>query len=338
MNDTTKRCLYDICVNRKDVLLVDLMNHLHRFLWANQELSVNIGDEIVPTGHLYGFTKFILMLKDRFPNSAIVIAQDGYDKERRKQSPDYKANRSNHDNIYSVVPDLIEFCSLVDGVYTCYHPDYEADDVINSISGMVQRLCKSKGFKKSIYVISNDKDMYQLVDDDTEVPIKIIRKFGSGEHWMQDSEIITELEVQETFNGVKPKDLVKFRAIVGDTSDNLKGYYRFRKADAAIIAESFDYSIQDKSLTLRDGVKPGLSWKRFLPKVLEDMDTFNRNYAIMKMKTFDFEINPACSLEGVGSRIPEVVNKLKKYELNWFMQRLCARSYSPFRDEIIKNV
>ena len=334
MDDKTKSCLYDICVRRNDLVLVDVMNNLHRFLWKNSELSVTIGDEIICTGHLYGMLRLILTLRDRFKDCSIVLALDGYDKERRQVNTEYKANRERRDDIYSLIPDLVKMCGLVDGVFFCYHKDFEADDVINSVARTVRNLCKSKDLSKYIWVLSNDKDMYQLVRDDTMVPIKIIRKFGTGSSWMSDAEIVDENKVRESFNGVNPENLVKFRAIVGDSSDNLKGYFRFRKSNASIIAENYDYDLDSKTLNLKPGHTECLEWGKFLDKIREDMSIFDRNYRIMRMKYFDFEMREQDFTD--KSVLYDTIDLIKKYEMKSYLQRLMSGSYSRYRNQIIR--
>ena len=100
--------------------------------------------------------------------------------------------------------------------------------------------------------------MYQLVREGGDVNVRIIRKFGQGRKWMEDADLVDTSKVRETFNGVYPENLVKFRAISGDSSDRLKGYYRFRKSNAAIIAENFDYSVEKKGFVLKTGIQRGL--------------------------------------------------------------------------------
>lgn len=332
MNDTTKKALYDICVNHKDVLVVDVMNYLHRYMWVYRDLSVTLGDETICTGHIYGFTNLMVYLKEKFPNCAIILALDGIDKERRATNSEYKAQREHSYDVAGGIDEIVKMCSLVEGVYTCYDRDYEADDVIGVVSKTVSKMCIKNGIEKKVYILSNDKDMYQLVTDGTICDINIIKKFGSEDRWYDDAEIVSVREVMERFNGVKPEDLVKFRAITGDPSDNLKGYYRFRKANAAIIAENFDYDVENKKLVMKDGVKPCQSWRKFLPAVLEDMKTFQDNYAIMKLKDFDFEIIPVNTPEFIAP-IDEILGLIKKYCLNKYKMKVVK--YSQYRDKII---
>ena len=61
--DDSKKNYYNILANREEVLLVDVMNHLHRFLWVNKDLSVIIDDKEVLTGHIYGFLRYITFFR-----------------------------------------------------------------------------------------------------------------------------------------------------------------------------------------------------------------------------------------------------------------------------------
>ena len=324
MNEDTKRYLYDICVNHRDVLIVDVMNYLHRYYWTHQDLSVVIDDKVVQTGHLYGFTKFLLFLKDKFHDCSIVLAMDGMDKTRREINSEYKAGRSSSDNLYNSAENLFKMCSVLSNVYTCYDKDYEADDIINSVSNRIRDLCKRNNINKHIYILSNDKDMFQLVRDDNVSDIRIIRKFGTGKTWYSCADIVDEKKVEDTFEGVSPYDVLKFRAITGDPSDNLKGYYRFRKKDAAIIANNFDYNLENNELVLKKDVHPGYSWRRFLPKITENMMLFKCNYEIMRLRTVDFELE----LLQKKYDYSEALSLINRYELVTYMNAIESGNYS----------
>jgi 5'-3' exonuclease len=306
-------------------MVIDVMNYLHRYMWVHQDMAVMIDGDMVQTGHLYGFTKLMTYLKDKFPNCAIILALDGIDKSRRSVNVEYKAQREHTYKVDAEMAELLKMCSLVQGVYACYDENYEADDVINVVSNKVRELCLKNSIRKTVYILSNDKDMYQLVVDDEVCPIRIIKKFNQD-----GNEIVDEEQVREKFNGVSPKDLVKFRAITGDSSDNLKGYFRFRKANAAIIAENYDYDESEGILKLKEGSRPGLSWKKFLPTVMDNMQVFRDNYAIMKLKNFDFEIADLGDREAMPS-IDDIVDIIQKYQLNQYMNSLCSGRYSQCR-------
>jgi DNA polymerase-1 len=85
---------------------------------------------------------------------------------------------------------------------------YEADDIIGTVSDAAN--------KKGIftYIVTGDRDMLQLVDDDTQVfmPIK-----GISEVSIMDAE-----KVREKY-GIKPSQFIDLKALQGDASDNYPG-------------------------------------------------------------------------------------------------------------------
>ena len=335
MDVITKRVLYDICVNHGDVMVVDTLNYLHRYLWVHRDLSARYKDNIVMTGHIYGFTNLILSLKKRFNKCAIILALDGIDKTRKQLNPNYKSHRS-HSGQYQPdeqLMEIIDICSLIEGVYVCYNPDYEADDAIGVVANTVRRICVRNNISKNIFILSNDKDMYQLVNEDDNAPIRIIKGFQGDKKVFNGAEVIGVSDVCKRFNGVSPKDLVKYRAIVGDPSDNLKGYYRFIKSKAALIAKRYDYDEDKKELKLKDGLYEEPTLQKYVDKVFEDLDVFRNNYDIMKLKHFDLKLDPINSVERIKD-IGYIVGLAKAFGLKRYLDQVCM--YSPYASEILK--
>lgn len=331
MNNDTKMALYEICNKYNDVFIVDMFNYIFKYYFANKGLSVIKDGNEIPTGHLFGITRQMLFLKDKFPNCAIIFAVDGYDPSRREINEDYKADRVHEIEPKDYVSDILRFCSLIDGVYSCYDAHYEADDVIGSISTTVKSLCEKNKINKNVYILSSDRDMYQLISDSGYCKIRSIKKFGYGNEWYKDTEFIDESKVREAFNDVEPKNLLKFRAITGDSSDNLKGYFRFRKANASIIATNFDYDKDGHKLSLKNGVPMRESWKKPLATILEDFSIFEKNYAIMKLKMFDFEI--LSIYKGLcDPDVDDILKDLYFYELNMYIHSVSM--YSPYKSRI----
>lgn len=325
-------------ITRQDeILIIDVSNYLYRYAWAYRDLSVDINGKSVLTGHIYGFFKFLSSLYSTFNNPSIVLALDGCDLERREINHSYKANRDKHSCVKEVIKsttgDVISMAKVLPSIYTCYDSSYEADDCVASITQTISSLCSNNKVNKSVYIMSSDKDMYQLVRDRDYARIGIIRKLISGKSWKSKSDIVNESVVRDTFNGVSPKDLVKFRAIVGDSSDNLRGYYRFLKSKASDIAINYDYDIEKNELVQKDGslVNKDIVDK-YLPIINEKFHIFENNYRIMKMKNFDYEISPIsnnCSVDDVSSSL----SLIKLYRLNEFLN--FCKFISPYRDDIL---
>ena len=92
---------------------------------------------------------------------------------------------------------------------------YEADDVIGTLS-------KDAGMP--VDVVTGDRDLFQLVDDDAEVRILYIAR-GVGRH-----ERVTNSVVQEKY-GIDGRQYADFAALRGDASDGLPGRERDRRED-----------------------------------------------------------------------------------------------------------
>lgn len=349
--EETKQSLYEMIVLNNSVLIIDVMNYLHRYAWVYRKMRVSTHRYgVIFTGPLYGFLHLLAYLRNLYPKCSIVLALDGIDKERRKINKDYKANRGytvdmkkdNKDLIESIqnneveldymAKDLIDFCSLMDGVYTVYDKDYEADDCIQCVSNVIKTICNSKHIQKRIYILSNDKDMYQLIDDRPNqlCTVNVIKAFSH-----KTADIVYSKDVAETFNQVYPKDVVKFRAIVGDMSDNLKGYARFRKSIAGLIARNYDYDRKTERLSIKstdlisesDRVELAkANIQKAIAKVTDNMQIFVDNYNIMKMKSFDFHIIPVYK-EIYHKDYKDICSRLKAYKLNYYIMSLKRDSY-----------
>lgn len=339
MDRETKENLMNICLNSETVLLVDTMNWLHRFSWVHTDLGVqDSSGKRLPTGHFYGFLQFITNLQGNFKRiskgTSIILALDERDEERRKLNQCYKAGRGEHNFMYQSVPALLDFLSLLPDMYVADKTGYEADDEIHELSYQFQKLCKHNNLKKKVYILSNDKDMYQLVRDDETVPVKVIRKFGSGSGWLKEAELVNESKVRDTFSEVDPVDLVKYRAIVGDSSDNLKGYYRFRKKDASLLARCMNYDEDTKMFSLRDDAdfpdsvkslikKDGITAVRkqvgkVFSKIYENQNIFDVNYSVMKMKHLDLTLRKIKSEKSQS----EILQELKRLRMLQYLTYL----------------
>lgn len=334
MNNVTKQSIFDLCKKYDTVFILDVFNYVFKYYFAHKELSIQskLG-ETIPTGHIYGFLKNLLFLKEKFPNCAIVMAIDGIDNQRREVNPEYKANRHHEIEPSEYIDLIMGFCSLVEGVYTCYDANFEADDIVNSVSKDVKYLCDKYEIQKQVYILSTDKDMYQLVSDKGFCKVNSVKKWGLGDKWFEEATIIDEKGVMEVFEGVAPENLLKFRAIVGDSSDNLKGYYRFFKKNAAIVANNFDYDIEKQALVMKDGVEMHESWKKFLNKIFEDISVLDRNYKVMAMKKFDYELNPVF-IGLTEDTVKTIIDTLSIYEMHSYMRGVSK--YSPYKDWVIK--
>ncbi|SHO81575.1 DNA polymerase I [hydrothermal vent metagenome] len=187
----------------KTITIIDTFGFFFRSYYALPPLKNSKG---FPTGLLTGFIKLVENLQKNHKSDYLVFALDSKGKTFRNDLyPEYKAHRpAPPEDLTLQLPIAIDWIREM-GFANIAKDGYEADDVIATLS----RWSVDNGLK--VQIISHDKDLYQLIDDD-----KII---------MYDSVKKQDITTKEAFNkfGVYPKDFTNFQAILGDSADNIPG-------------------------------------------------------------------------------------------------------------------
>jgi len=187
---------------KKPVYIIDALNYIFR---AYHSLPDNI---TAPSGMLtnavLGYLRTLLrIIKERRPEY-IAAAFEGDMSFRNTIFAAYKANRKQPpENLEA----QFEYCRRITeaiGV-TCFEADdYEADDIIGTITTRMSAL------GHSVVIVSGDKDMSQLVC------ANVLVYDMAREHWLD------EAAVREKF-GVAPRQIPDLLALHGDSIDNIPG-------------------------------------------------------------------------------------------------------------------
>ncbi len=192
---------------RETIVLVDGFGLIFRAYFAlPTTMSTTTGEQ---TNAVYGFASMLLdVLNSRKPEYAI-IALEGGRTFRHDLHAEYKGTRS------ETPPDLIEQIGRVQqliatlGIPIKQQDSYEADDVIGSLS----RTFAEKGYR--VIVVTGDSDLLQLVDDNVLVVLPGARRFGEVREY-------DVAAVHERY-GFGPEYVPDYKALVGDTTDNIPG-------------------------------------------------------------------------------------------------------------------
>jgi 5'-3' exonuclease len=308
LSSDTKNSILGISADRDNVIVLDMSYHLYRFYYVHKDLSINNNGVNIPTGHIYGFLRLIAYLKRHFSRPAIIICVDGHDDVRKEVNSAYKGNRSEKEfSVHGSTDDILEMCGLMDNVYYVYDSRYEADDGIYTVATSLEFLFTKNKIDTNIYIYGSDRDLYQAVSD----KVKVIKKFGKGRDVLKDVDIVGIEQVKEEFSGVTPDKLAVYRSIVGDSSDNLKGYERFPRKLAAYIATNGKVSedgIGVNPVNFTDAEK------RHYNSINLDFKKFKDNYAIMKAKEFLFELRKCGT--GRGKELAEF------YQMNQYTREV----------------
>lgn len=239
-----------VTVREERLLLIDGSNILTTSYYATKSSMIKNNDGIYTNG-VFVMTKKILDLISRSYASHIAIAWDeGRDKTfRRKLYPEYKAQRKETEpelkQQFSTARTL--FAKL--GIAQYSHQEIEADDIIGTIATRWEKETKGKCF-----IISNDKDLYQLVSDRTMQ----LTSSKSKEY------AITPDKVLEKYK-VTASQWADCKALLGDTSDNVPGVNGVGdKAVYPLIAEFGSLEKLYENLDKLDG-----KYKRYVKKLEE---------------------------------------------------------------------
>lgn len=187
---------------KDEIYLIDGSAYIYRAYHAIAPLTNSKG---VATNAVLGFVKMIQKLINENRPKYIAITFDSKGPVfRHDLYKDYKANRPPMpDDLREQLPFIKKFVTA-SNILMLEKSGVEADDIIASIA----KKYSAKGHK--VVIVSGDKDLLQLVDDN-------VTMFDPMKNKMMD-----RVEVEKKY-GVRPDQLLDFFALVGDSADNVPG-------------------------------------------------------------------------------------------------------------------
>jgi DNA polymerase-1 len=189
------------------VVLVDGFGLIFRAYFAlPTTMSTATGEQ---TNAVFGFASMLLdVLRSRDPEYAVIALETGRT-FRHELYPEYKGTRASMPDDLRTQLDRVN--ELIDALAIPVQKKdmYEADDVIGTLS----RQLANQGHK--VVVITGDSDLLQLVDDNILIVLPGARRFGEFREF-------DPAAVVERY-GFGPEFVPDYKALVGDTSDNIPG-------------------------------------------------------------------------------------------------------------------
>ncbi|MBN1120174.1 MAG: DNA polymerase I [Anaerolineae bacterium] len=191
----------------KRLVLIDGHGLAYRMFYAIQAgMSTRAGE---PTNATYGFTRQVLsLITSDDPPDYLAVSFDVGKTFRDEMFDDYKATREKMPDDLSLQIGRIQQVLDALNVPHIEIEGYEADDVL----GTVARLAGEMGVETLI--ITGDKDLLQLVNEHTLVQLPG-RKSGEDE--------VYDIDAVREKMGIAPAQIVDYKALVGDKSDNIPG-------------------------------------------------------------------------------------------------------------------
>lgn len=288
---------------QKTLILIDGHALAFRQYFALERTGMKTSDG-TPTWAVYGFFKsiFDLLKNNDIKPDAIAVAFDvGRQTFRVEKYHEYKANRE-------AMPDPLrtQLGLIVDGLKAFNIPIYtkegfEADDVIGTITAKASKL----GHKTLI--LTGDQDSFQLIDRDGLVKVLIPSKGELIEYdWYKVHEKL----------GVWPSQVIDYKGLRGDTSDNIPGVKGIGEKSAQKLLTRYS-RLEDilddieniPENAIRNRLQAGIEdakLSKYLATIVRDVDI-----------DFDFE-----DTKVVLPEISQVVDYLKRMQFYSFVKNI----------------
>ncbi len=288
----------------KKAFLIDGMSMVYKayFAFISRPLRNSKNQN---TSAVYGFLSSLLKILENEKPDYIAVAFDTKEKTfRHDKFPEYKANRQliPDDMIYQI--DYIKKILQAIDIKIITAPGFEADDIIGTISQQF----KDKNVQS--YLVTPDKDFFQLVDDGIFV-------YKPQKKSVEDAEVYDLKKVEDEY-GLKPEQFVDFLALTGDSTDNIPGVKGIGEKTALELIKQFGsldniYNNLDK--VSKEAVRQKLINGKEMAYLSRELVTIRKN------------ININVNLETLKIKSPDVETLekiLNELEIKTFNKRLEA--------------
>ena len=270
----------------KKLILIDGHALVHRAFHAlPQTLASPTG---VLTNAVYGFTSVLIKaIKDIKPDYIVATFDLAGPTFRHEEFADYKAHREKApEGLHEQVPRVKEILSAF-GIPIFEKEGFEADDVIGSICEKTRKVSDLQTI-----IATGDLDTLQLVEDKKVVVLTL--KKG-----VTDTVLYDEEEVNKRY-GLKPEQVVDFKGLKGDPSDNIPGVPGIGEKTASMLIQKFGNldnlykEIENPKLSnkkTRDEIS-----EKLIQKLIENKDIafFSKKLStIIKNVDLDFKLEDA---------------------------------------------
>ena len=293
---------------KKRLIVIDCNALIHRAFHALPPLATKKGEVV---NAVYGFLLvFLKALKEFNPDYVAATFDFPAKTFRHKAYKEYKATRERApEELYQQIPKVKEVLKIF-GVPIYEKEGLEADDLIGAISNNAS----SSGSAVETIILTGDYDVLQLVKD--RVKVYALSK-GVKEAVLFDKE-----KVKEKYEGLGPEQLVDYKALRGDPSDNIPGVFGIGEKTAIMLIDKFKTlenlyreleGVSPKIQELKESVRKKLSEnknKAFISKMLSQ---------IKYDAPIDFNLDK-CRWGDYDRE--KVVNMLNDYEFKSLISRL----------------
>ena len=301
----------------KKLLAVDGNSLINRAFYGVKPLTTRDGRN---TNAVFGFINMLKSHLDSVKPDYAVVAFDMRKPTFRHEKYDfYKATRKGMPEELAEQFDSAKAAARNLGFHEITCEGFEADDILGTLSTLGNEDIQ-------VYILTGDRDSYQLVNEHVNVL------------YLSTKETLTidEDAVMEKY-GVKPRDLIEVKALMGDTSDNIPGVKGIGEKTAVGLVQKYGtvenlYAVlPDEEKNIAKGVYAKLCADKEMAFASRYLAEINKN-APINMNLSDFEY--------MGIDKHELCLLCEDLELNSIITRLglreCDDNVSMFETEILE--
>jgi DNA polymerase-1 len=262
----------------------------------------------IPTSVCFGFLKSLLEVMASEQPEAMAIAFDLSLPTFRHEADDtYKADRPGTPEDF--VPDLKNLHELLEGLNLpiVTAPGYEADDVL----GTLALRASDAGYR--VKILTGDRDLFQLIDPQKEISVlylssAFIQRGGTGPTEFGPEQVKEKL-------GILPSQVVDYKALCGDASDNIPGVKGIGEKTAVQLLDT--YNTLDNIYASLAQIKGAIQKKLEAGKDAAYHSQYMAQLALAVPLEIDLE---DCKLKGFDRTVLEPI--LEKLEFKSFLGRI----------------
>ena len=213
--------------DKKRLIVIDSNSIIHRAYHALPPLTTKKGELV---GAVYGFLLvFLKAIKEFKPDFVIACFDVKGPTFRHEKYQEYKAKRPKApDELYQQIPKVKEVLEAFN-VPIYEKQGFEADDIIGTIAKLAPQ--KQAFPEIETIIISGDSDNLQLINPQTKV--YTLRK------GVKDTVLYDEAMVAQKYEGLTPQQLIDYRALRGDPTDNIPGVLGIGEKTATALIKEF---------------------------------------------------------------------------------------------------
>lgn len=297
----------------KKVVLIDGNNLIFRSYYATAyrgEILTN--SKGLPTNAVYAYIQMLLKIIAEEKPSHIMVAFDKGKTFRHESYDDYKGGRSETPKELKEQIPYAKKVTRAMGITVEEIENYEADDIIGTYS---------KKIDEEVLVVSSDRDLLQLISPN--VRMKLLK--------MKDYVYYDEKSFYEDY-GIKPIEIIDLKALMGDSSDNIKGVAGIGEKTALKLIK--EYHTIDNLYKNIDDLKG---------KVKENLLNDKENaYKSLELATIYLDVPIEVNLEKIaykGSNEEELNSLLKELEFNSLINKMSIKKSEEKLDiEIVEDI